>query len=71
MKRAIQGSTVEKYFRNPYLFAIDPKLVVKEALTLQELPDHGLPRGQIAILTGKHAVSTSSLQAVTLIKRTE
>lgn len=26
---------------NPYLFAQDPKLFFKEALALQELPDHG------------------------------
>lgn len=27
---------------NSYLFAMDPKLAVKEALAFQELPDHGL-----------------------------
>lgn len=37
-----------------YLFAIPPKRFVKETLALQELPDHGLTRRQISILTGKY-----------------
>ena len=32
------------------LFAVDPKLVVKEALALQELTDHGLTGRKIPIL---------------------
>lgn len=40
-------------FRTLYLFAVDPKLMFEEALTFQELPDHGLTWGQVAILKGK------------------
>lgn len=43
----------EVKFYESYFFAMDSKLVVKKALTLQELPDHGLTRGQIAILMRK------------------
>ena len=52
-----------KIFINPYLFAMDAKLLVKEALAFQELPHHGLTRRQITILTGKHVISTFKLQA--------
>ncbi len=43
-------------FMNLYLFAMDPKLLFKEALAFQELPDHGLTWRQIAILSGKHLI---------------
>ena len=36
--------------RAPHLFAVDPKLLVKEALAFQELTDHGLTGRKIAIL---------------------
>lgn len=39
--------------RNLYLFAVDAKFLVEKALAFQELPDHGLSRGQVAILRGK------------------
>lgn len=32
----------EVMFYESYFFAMDSKLLVKKALTLQELPDHGL-----------------------------
>lgn len=42
-----------RFCRNLNLFAVDAKFLVEKALAFQELADHGLSGGQVAILTGK------------------
>lgn len=51
--------TVRTLVRLLYLFAMDPELTIKEALTLQELTDHGFTRREIPILTDKLEISLS------------